>query len=120
MAEFDDTVNIDEDDPDGYKKAEIRRSVLEHSTDILRQLVDDHRLRLPWDRDLIAEFQGQSFTYSKSAIDQYGRRKIFSMGSFHSLDACRMAALAYRQNAIEQLVKNQEKAWEVPDPIFIG
>ena len=120
IAEFDDTVTIDEDDPDGYKKAEIRRSVLEHSTDILRQLVDDHRLSLPWDRDLIAEFQGQSFTYSKSAIDQYGRRKIFSLGSFHSLDACRMAALAYRQNAIEQLVKNQEKTWEAPDPIFIG
>ena len=30
------------------------------------------------------------------------------MGSFHSLDACRMAALAYRQNAIEQLVKNED------------
>ena len=67
----------------------------------VRGLVDDKKLILPWDQELIGEFKGQTFTYTKSTMDMYGRRKTYSEGSFHSLDACRMAALAWKQALIE-------------------
>ena len=119
VAEFDDAVEVDEDDPDGYKKAEIRKTVLVWATDVLRMLVDEKRLILPWDKELIGEFQGQTVTYAKDALDPYGRKRLYSFGYFHSLDACRMAALAFKQNAIEQFIKNQEDTWEAPAAIFL-
>lgn len=119
VADFDDTVEVDPDDPLSLQKSEIRRSVLEHSTDVLRTLVDEQRLQLPWDTELIGEFQGQAVTYSRDALDPYGRKKLFSSGFYHSLDACRMAALAYKQNAIEQLLKNQEDTWSPPSTLFL-
>lgn len=119
VVEIDDSVKIDPHDPDAYKKAEIKRNVLEFSTDCLRGLVDEKRILLPWDRDLIAEFQGQTFSFNKSLLDMYGRKRSFSQGSFHTLDACRMAVLAFKQNAIEQFIKNQEKPWIPPPSIFL-
>lgn len=77
VADFDDTLKVDEDDPDKLKKSEIRRSVLEHATDVLRTLVDEKRLQLPWDKELIGEFQGQAVTYSRDALDPYGRKKLY-------------------------------------------
>jgi hypothetical protein len=65
VADWDDTVEIDPDDPKSWEKAEIRRSVLERSTDVLRALVDDQRIQLPWDRELLGEFQGQSWCVDK-------------------------------------------------------
>jgi hypothetical protein len=118
VVEYDDTIKIDENDPDGHKKAEIRRNVLEYSSDVLRSLVDDKRLILPWDRDLIGEFQGQTWNYNTHAVDMYGRKKSYSQGAFHTLDACRMAVLAYKQNVIEQFLKNHEDTWEPPPTIF--
>ncbi len=120
IADFDERIEIDEDDPDGWKEAIIKRTVLEWSTDVLRGLVDSKRLVLPWDRELIGEFQGQTWTYAKTNLDPYGRKKIYSAGSFHSLDAARMAALAYQQNAIEELIRMKgEDMWEPPPMIFI-
>jgi len=90
-----------EDGDDGDPKP-IEGKVLEYSSDILRVLVDKGILQLPWDRDLIREFQGQTYTISKSSTDAYGR-KIFNKGKFHALDACRMAALARQQEFVEGL-----------------
>jgi hypothetical protein len=118
-VDLDDTIEIDKDDPEGYKKSEIKKRVLEHSTDVLRGLVDDKRIILPWDTEIIGEFQGQTWTYDKATLDMYGRKKVYSAGSFHTLDACRMAALAYQQNAIEQFLKNQETKWKPPSLIFM-
>lgn len=119
VVDYDDTVEIDETDPESYKKAEIKKNVLEYSSDCLRGLVDEKRLILPWDTDLLGEFQGQTWTYEKSTVDMYGRRKSFSQGSFHTLDACRMAVLAYKQNAIEQMLKAQENVWEIAPTFFL-
>jgi hypothetical protein len=90
-----------------------------NSSDCLRSLVDDEKLRLPWDRELIGEFKGQTFTYDKSALDMYGRKKTYSAGSFHSLDGCRMAALAWKQASIEEFFKSQEDTFQPSDAIIL-
>jgi hypothetical protein len=119
IAEFDDTVEIDELASDGYKDAAIMRNVLEWSTDVLRSMVDEKRLILPYDKSVIAEFQGQTWTYSKSALDPYGRKKIYSSGYFHTLDACRMAALAYQQKAIKDFIDAKSQSWQAPPMLFL-
>jgi hypothetical protein len=119
IAEFDDNVKIDENNPNGWEEAAIKRNVLEFSTDIMRGLVDEHRLILPYDKAIIGEFQGQSWTYSKSALDSYGRKKLYSSGAFHTLDACRMALLAYQQEAIDTFIKGQADVWKPPPMLFL-
>jgi hypothetical protein len=119
IAEFDDSIEINQIDPDGWKEAAIKRSVLEWSTDVLRKLVDEKRLLLPYDKSIIGEFQGQTWTYTKSALDAYGRKKLYSAGAFHTLDACRMAALAYQQDSIDAFIKSKESSWEPPQMVFI-
>lgn len=119
IAGFDDTIEYDEDDPEGWKETAIKRNVLEWSTDILRGLVDGKRLLLPFDKMLLAEFQGQTWTYARGAIDAYGRKKVFSSGQYHSLDAARMAVLAQQQEGIEAFIAAQEDQWEAPDIYFL-
>lgn len=120
-AGFDENVEIDAADPDGWEKAVITRNVLEWSTDVLRKLVDEKALLLPYDRNLIGEMQGQTWKYSRSALDAYGRKRLYSAGQFHALDAMRMAALAYKQEWIDTLIQNHKNArgWEPPDAIFL-
>lgn len=77
VVEYDDTVEVDPYDPDGLDKAAIKRVVKDYATDILRMLVDDRRLILPFDKDVLAEFQNQSESYSKDGVDQYGRKKTY-------------------------------------------
>lgn len=107
LVDFDQTVEVDEfrqDMDDMIKEAGIQRNVLEYATDKLRELVDHERIILPWDRDLIGEFQGQTYTIIKTPLDPYGRRR-YNQGKFHALDAARMAALGFTQYSIEEFVK---------------
>ena len=97
------------------KEAGIYRKVIEVSTDALRELVDTERMWLPWDRELIGQFNGQTFHYSKVTTDAYGRRRLFSQGDFHCLDAARMAALAHKQRQIEALLAAREAP---PKPVL--
>jgi hypothetical protein len=91
---------------DEVKEAGIVKSVLEYSTDKLRELVDKEQIQLPWDTELIGEFQGQTWTYSKSSMDIYGRpRRVFSQGTFHGLDAARMAALGFCNYKLEEMMR---------------
>lgn len=110
VVDFDETIELDDDltVDDRVKEAGITRNVLEYSTDVLRTYVDDQRLWLPWDRELIGEMSGQTFSYSKATMDRYGRRRIFSQGTFHALDAMRMAVLAHRQFSIEALLATKD------------
>lgn len=69
----------------------IMRPFVEHASDLLRnEYVDPKRLLLPDDREIINQFQGQTFTVVKSAGSPYGKRS-YSEGQFHALDAARMA-----------------------------
>jgi hypothetical protein len=100
---------------DDVKEAGIFRNVLEFSTDKLREMVDKDRLWLPWDTGLISEFQGQTWSYSKEAMDSYGRRRrVYSQGSFHALDAARMACLGYVQRKIEEMMRMRKQTDEQP------
>jgi hypothetical protein len=82
-------------------------------------MVDEQTLMLPYDKSIIAEFQGQTWTYAKAAMDSYGRKRIFSNGNFHTLDACRMAVLAYQQQVIEDFVTAKSQEWEPPPMVFL-
>lgn len=73
--------------------------VLEYASDMLRLLVDTQRLMLPWDVELLREFQGQTYQISRSSTNPYGR-KVFSQGRYHALDAARMAATAFFQEQL--------------------
>ena len=87
------------DDDTGYGEP-IMANVLEYSSDVLRLLVDQERLMLPWDIDLLREFQGQTYTVHKSNTDAYGKKQ-FNKGKFHALDAARMAVLAYSLELVD-------------------
>lgn len=86
----------------------IMANVLEYSSDQLRLLVDQGRLRLPWDIDMLKEFQGQAYYTAKSSTNPYGKKE-FNKGKFHALDAARMAALAYVQAPIEEMLDKKEE-----------
>jgi len=118
LVDFDPTVEFDPDVDDQVKEAGVFRNVLEYSSDKLRQMVDQKRLHLPWDEALLKEFRNESFTYDKSRMDQYGRRKSFNSQSSHTLDAARMAVLGFTQDAIEKMTKDIEK-YEPVTPVFL-
>jgi hypothetical protein len=110
LVDFDKSIEIDQYRGDLVRDAGILRNVLEYSSDKIRQLVDEGRVILPFDKELIAEFQGQTWAYDKSKMDMYGRKKNYSRGEFHNLDASRMAILGYAQYAIEEMTKNVKQA----------
>lgn len=114
LVDFDQTIevanNIDLDDL--VKEAGIKRNTVEYATDRLRKLVDNQRLWLPWDDDLLGEFMGQTYKITKTTMNQYGKRE-YSMGKFHALDAARMAVLGYTQYGIEEMTKKTKD-----EPVF--
>lgn len=76
-----------------WEELAIYRPFLEHTTDVLRNdFVDARRLLLPYDPELLTEWQGQSYVVIKSRQGPYGRTRQFSDGSFHTLDAGRLFA----------------------------
>ena len=100
---------------DDVKEAGITKSVLEYSTDKLRELVDKELFQLPWDTDLIGEFQGQTWSYSKANMDIYGRpRRVYSQGNFHALDAARMAASGFCNYKLEEMMRQRTEADDRP------
>ncbi len=119
LVDFDDSVQVDEFRGDREKEAGLKRLVLEYSTDVLRDLVDSKRLILPIsDKQLIGEFQGQTYVYDKSTMDMYGRRRVFSSGTFHALDAARMAATGWAQFSIDEIVKKE--TFKPTSMVFVG
>jgi hypothetical protein len=104
IGPYDDTAAI-------VAKSGMKRNAKEFSTDTLRDLVDNRRLLLPWDDDLLKQFQGGTWTSARS-MDAYGKRT-FSTGNDHVLDAARMLALGWSLNKIDEITK------EVPiEPVY--
>lgn len=105
LVEIDPTVEFSPYDTaqDMAAKAGLRRNAKELGTDVLRELVDAQRLWLPWDEDLLQQFQGGTWTSNRS-MDAYGRRT-FSRGNDHCLDAARFGVLAWSQHAIEEMMR---------------
>lgn len=100
----------DWEDPGDY---EIKRRAKEYGYDLLRVFVDKKRLILPWDRDLLVEWQGQTWTPERSETNPYGR-KIFSRGKFHTLDAAAMMILGKELQLLESLQKAKQEQEIVP------
>lgn len=117
LVDFDLTVDVDEFKGDLIEDSGIKKNVLEYSSDVLRDMVDNKRIVLPFDRELIAEFEGQTYFVVRDTMNQYGKRE-FSKGQLHALDAAKMAVLGMKQNSIEEFTK-QEKFEPVMD-IFFG
>lgn len=92
-----DTEDADDDNPFG---SPIMANVLEYASDMLRLYVDQKQLRLPYDSQLIREFQGVTYTMGRSNTDAYGKRH-FHKGTAHALDACRMMVVAHAQEKVE-------------------
>ena len=102
-----DGVFIDDDGPQ-----EIRANVLEYSSDMLRSYIDQQKMYLPWDIDMIREFQGQTYVVTKSNTDAYGKKQ-FNKGKFHALDAARMALLGCLQEGINNQLEVMDD-----EPVF--
>lgn len=107
VVEFDDSVEVDNED-DWAEEAGIKRNLKEHGFDVLRDLVDNQRLQLPWDRDLLKQFQGGTWSPNKSVMNHHGKR-MFSKGNDHILDACCFMGLGWAQYGIEELLKEPEQ-----------
>ncbi len=116
---FDNTVEVDEFHGDDVKDAGIEKNVLEYASDCLRDHIDTERIWLPWDRDLIGEFQGQTYTVIRDTMNLYGKKE-FSKGKFHALDAARMAILGKVQTPIEEFMANRVQKFQPVEDIFIG
>ena len=110
LVDIDETIETNRwDNGDIVKEAGVYRNVLEYSTDVLRDLVDAKRLIMPMDKELIGEFQGQTYSFDKATMDLYGRSRNFSKGTFHTLDAARMMACGWKQHKIDAFVEEKNK-----------
>lgn len=114
---FDENVEFDEMIDDPADEAAIHSIVEIYATDVLRTLVDQGRLWLPFDDSLLASFQGQ-MQVVKSDMDMYGKKRRYSSGNFHVLDAARMAILAWKQNPIEKLLGHQVQQDVIDVPMY--
>lgn len=91
-------------------KAGIKRYVKDAATDELRQLVETSRLALPFDDEVTNDLNAQTWSYSQDPVDAYGRRRMrFSAGSYHILDAARMAVIGRALDPIERFVNEPPK-----------
>jgi hypothetical protein len=91
---------------------EIKRQAKEYGYDLLRTYVDQKRLALPWDTELLGEWQGQTWTREQSQTNAYGR-KTFARGKFHTLDAASMFIAGKELHALEKLREMREEHEDV-------
>jgi hypothetical protein len=96
------------------------RNMVEASTDWLRNdYVDAKKFRLPYDREVLIEFQGQTYTVMRDTGDPYGMRRQFAGGSFHTLDAAKVAVATKHIPPLEALLDAKPAQGQVFD-VFMG
>jgi hypothetical protein len=81
--------------------------------------VDTRKFRLPYDREVLIEFQGQTYTVVRDTGDPYGQRRLFSGGSFHTLDAAKVAIATKHIPPLEAMLHNRTEQQSVLD-VFVG
>ena len=82
--------------------AMIEKNVIEFATQRLRDAVDGKGVELPYDTELLTEFQGQTVAYSRDEGSASGLKKRYGSGSFHTLDAAKLMILGKELQAIEE------------------
>lgn len=114
-------VAFDDRAPVGNEKPEdlvIEKNVITWATDELRKYVDTGALELPYDVELLTEWQGQSVVTIKDTASVDGTRKSYAGGKCHTLDAGRMFAAAKGLEGIEKILQKKR-----PGPVldqFLG
>lgn len=97
-------------------KAGIKQTAKDRATDVLRSYVDNSRLLIPNDAEVLNDFNAQTWQYAQEPVDAYGKRRMtYAGGSFHVLDGARMFALGQSQAKIEQIVATPVKQEPVYD-----
>lgn len=106
LAELDPNLSIEEQ----IKQAGIPQELKTFATLTLRELVDERRMLLPNDTEVLDQMNGQTFKWSPEPIDANGKRTAsFTKGVFHILDAMRFFALGWRLDTIERLIGEKPK-----------
>lgn len=82
--------------------AVIQKNVVDFATDEMRKGVDQNTFELPYDRELLTEFQGQEIQYTRDEGSAAGlKSRRYGGGSFHTLDAAKMMQAAKSLEAME-------------------
>ncbi len=107
-------------DNETIKDLAIYRNFVEASTDWLRNdYVDTRQLRLPYDREVLIEYQGQTYTIVRDTGGPYGVRRLFAGGSFHTLDASKIMCGCKHIPPLEAILDSRPVQTSVLD-MFVG
>ena len=101
---FSQKVAVEFDDRELKDKEEhalIEKNVVDFASDELRKIVDLARIELPYDRELLTEWQGQEIQYVRDEGSAAGRKRRYGGGSFHTLDASKLMIAAKSLEGIE-------------------
>lgn len=85
------------------KDSEIHKAPEIYAIDVLRGMIDQGRLWIPFEPSIVQGFIGQ--TSSTIQPDQYGIRRMGKGPNGHVFDAVRMAVVGWKLATIEQLTK---------------
>lgn len=107
IVDFDETLVDRDEQMDEQKEAMLRRNTKEYASDKMRALVDAERMELPWDEELLRQWQGGTVG-GASGMDQYGHRR-YNKGDDHTLDAGRFFTLGWSQFHIEELLAQHKE-----------
>lgn len=90
--------------------AVIEKNIVDFATDELRKLVDMGRIELPYDKELLTEWQGQEIQYVRDEGSAAGlKARRYGGGSFHTLDAAKMLIAGRSLQNIEAALNMQQK-----------
>lgn len=102
------------EDDETQKDLVIERNIVEFASDALREVVDAKGFRLPFNREILSEWQGQNYVIVRSAGSPYGKRS-YSEGKFHTLDAGKMLIAGKRLQALDAMLNAKPAA---PAPVL--
>jgi hypothetical protein len=109
-------VAMDDRELVGKEKPEdavIEKNIIAFATDKLREYVDSKMIELPYDQELLTEWQGQTVVYSRDEGSSSGAKKQYGGGSFHTLDAGKLVVLGKELEAMEEMQRTRK-----PAPVF--
>ena len=112
---FDDTVSINLDIPDDWKRAAIEKITADASLDYLREFVDNELIYLPNDKELQGEIKAVPRKGS-GTLNEYNKATRKKGG--HQLDALRYALLAKGNETVREIIKEYEDSW-TPAPLIL-
>lgn len=91
------------------QEAGMQNWVKQAATDMVRGIVDTQRHLLPYDKELLRQWNAQTWQYGQGGVTAYGNRKTYSNVKVHTLDAARMAILGRELEPIEEFLRTPPK-----------